>query len=302
MFGLPIRRIRLMHNDHTPRADFILAAPPEHHAEVVTAIWPAIAGERGAWDVMQLGQLVADSGTRELVFGMATRAGCETGVWESGAAPFLTLGADWDRYAATLSAKFRQNLRNRLSRLAQVGDPAFEIVSDAGEMRESLADVFRLEKSDWKEREGTSIESDPAVRRFYTLLIERASTSPWLRLLFLTVNGRRIATSIAALYADRLFLLKTGFDPEYAKCSPFKLLTYFAVHYACDHGLQEVDFLGDSEPWKLEWTSTTRRHDWAFVFSDTARGRLLHPIKFGVVPALKRIRQSRQCISQPSRA
>jgi CelD/BcsL family acetyltransferase involved in cellulose biosynthesis len=91
--------------------------------------------------------------------------------------------------------------------------------------------------------------------------------------------------------------LKTGYDPEFAKCSPFKLLTYFAVRHAFEQGYSEFDFLGDPEPWKLEWTSKTRPHDWLFVFAGTPRGRLLHPLKFQVVPALRRT-----CSSQPSRA
>ena len=77
------------------------------------------------------------------------------------------------------------------------------------------------------------------MQRFYTLLTERAEECDWLRLLFLSVNGRRIAASFAAIYDKRLFLLKTGYDPEFARCSPFKLLTYFAVQYAFEAGLSE---------------------------------------------------------------
>ena len=81
------------------------------------------------------------------------------------------------------------------------------------------------------------------------------------------------------------------FRSSYAKCSPFKLLTYFALRDAFDRGLTEFDFLGDAEPWKLEWTTTTRPHEWLFIFSDTSRARLLYPIKFRMVPALKRWRR-----------
>jgi CelD/BcsL family acetyltransferase involved in cellulose biosynthesis len=108
--------------------------------------------------------------------------------------------------------------------------------------------------------------------------------------MFLTVGGRRIATSYGAVYDRRLFLFKTGYDPEYATGSPFKVLTCFAIQAAYAEGLREVDFLGDSEPWKLEWTPTSRAHDWLFVFSGTKRARLLHSLKFHVVPELKRWR------------
>jgi len=52
--------------------------------------------------------------------------------------------------------------------------------------------------------------------------------------------------------------------------------------------LHEVDFLGDAEPWKLEWTATTRSHDWLFVFARSSRAALVHRAKFQIIPALKR--------------
>jgi CelD/BcsL family acetyltransferase involved in cellulose biosynthesis len=94
--------------------------------------------------------------------------------------------------------------------------------------------------------------------------------------------------SYGACFERRLFLFKTGYDPAYAACAPFKLLTYFAMRDACDRGLGELDFLGDSEPWKLEWTAATRGHDWLFVFAGTTRARLVHSIKFQWGPELKR--------------
>src|SRR5262249_45251762 len=146
------------------------------------------------------------------------------------------------------------------------------------------------EASGWKDREGTAIEANPAVKRFYQTLATRASERGWLRILFLSVNGRRIATSYSAVFDNRLFLLKTGYDPAFAKGSPFKVLTHLAIARAYADGRSEVDFLGDTEPWKLEWTSSTRGHDWLYVFSDTARARVIHRAKFQLAPAVKRWR------------
>jgi len=54
-------------------------------------------------------------------------------------------------------------------------------------------------------------------------------------------------------------------------------------------GLAEYNFLGGAEPWKLEWTKDTRRHNWLFIFSGGLRARLLHYVKFHVVPHVKRM-------------
>jgi hypothetical protein len=294
MYGLPVRRLRFLQNDHTPRTDMIVA---DHVDDSYRALWHAIQDGGTRWDVLQLSQLPAGSTSGDRFRHLAALNGRQAGIWESGAAPYLQLCGTWDGYINGLSAKFRQNLRNRLGRLSQVGDARLEVIAEAGAIRAGRPDAQRLEDSGWKSSEGTAIASDRSVERFYTLLTERADDCPWLRLLFLSVGGRRIATSYAAVYANTLFLLKTGYDPEFAKCSPFKLLTYFALRHAFEQGYSELDFLGDPEPWKLEWTSTTRPHDWLFVFGGTPRGRLLHPLKFQVVPALRRT-----CSSQPSRA
>lgn len=286
MYGVPVRRLRFIHNDHTPRTDFIISGRAD---EAYQAIWDAIA-EASDWDVLQLSQLPVESPTHDAITGRAVSAGCTTGLWRSGDSPYLPLTGTWDTYFNSLSAKFRSNLRNRLSRLTKMGDVGLEVLSDRAAIEAAAADAWRLEASGWKREAGTAITSDAAVGRFYTLLIERASAAGWLRLLFLTVGSTRIATSYGAVFDRRLFLFKTGYDPEYATGAPFKILTYFATQHAYAEGLIELDFLGDSEPWKLEWTDAARGHDWLFVFANTVRGRLLHSIKFQWVPELKRWR------------
>jgi CelD/BcsL family acetyltransferase involved in cellulose biosynthesis len=285
VYGLPIRRLALIANDHTPRTDFVVAG---NHHDVCRAIWGSLADEMDQWDVLQLTQLPRTSRTIPAMSSLASTDRLPIGTWRSSDSPYLELAGTWESYWASLSAKFRSNVRNRLTRLTQIGEPALEIISDASAVAAAFDDVWQLEASGWKDKEGTAIVSDPAVQRFYTLLAARAVDRGWLRLLFLTVGGRRIAVSYSAVHDDRLFLLKTGHDREFHACSPFKLLTYLATQEAYASGLREIDFLGDCEPWKQEWTSTVRGHDWLFIFSNSRRARLLHSIKFQMAPEIKK--------------
>jgi CelD/BcsL family acetyltransferase involved in cellulose biosynthesis len=287
LYGLPVRRIDLLHNDHTPRADFIVTGTP---AAAYAAIWNALRDTRDAWDLLQLSRVPRESPTLAAIQQLAGEERMPTGTWQGDVSPYLTLGDRWEDYYGTLSAKFRSNLRNRLSRLAKVGEPVVEVLADGDAIAGARDEALRLEDSGWKREAGTAICSDPAIQRFYTVLAQRASAQGWVRLMFLAAGGRRIATSYGARYGNRLFLFKTGYDPEFAPCAPFKLLTYFAIQGAYGEGLSEVDFLGDVEPWKLEWTETSRPHDWLFVFSHGVRARLLHSIKFQMVPELRKWR------------
>jgi CelD/BcsL family acetyltransferase involved in cellulose biosynthesis len=286
MYGLPVRSLDLLHNDHTPRTDWIVArSAPNAYA----ALWNALHETCDRWDVLQLSRLPSDSPTLPAITNLAQREGCLTGTWRGDVSPYLTLSGTWDSYLASLPAKFRSNLRNRLSRLAHIGEPRLEIV-DRDDDGQACEEALRLEASGWKADARTAISSSAPVRRFYTLLAERAAARGWLRLMFLTVGGRRIATAYGACVDGTLFLVKTGYDPEFSTCAPFKLLTYLAIQRAYAEGLREIDFLGDTEAWKLEWTNTSRPHDWLFVFANTMRARLLHSLKFQVAPELKRWR------------
>ena len=287
MYGVPIRRLRLWHNDQTPRADIILVDGAD---DSYRAIWNAILAQRDQWDVVQLGQLPAESRTLAALADLAAADGLANGVWRSGSSPYVSVNGSWEAYEASLTPKFRQNVRNRLARLRRIGQPTLEIVgrrSGPAAIEAACDDAVRLEAAAWKKSEGTAIASDSSVDQLYRLFAGRAAANGWLRLLFLRVNGCRIAASYSLYYQRRLFLFKTGYDPEYANCSPFKLLSYFVLREAFNARLKEVDFLGDPEPWKLEWTDTTRPHDWLFIFSGSLRARILHRLKFRVVPAIK---------------
>lgn len=287
MWGVPARRIRFIQNDHTPRTDIIVAARPD---ESYRAIWHALRADRDRWDVLQLSQLQRDSNTARAFGHLAAADTCTPETWRSHDSPYLPLTGTWDEYLNRLPAKFRSNLRNRMSRLTRAGALSLEELSDRGAIDAACDEAWRLESSGWKRGTGTAIACDPAVRRFYSDLVARGTAAGWLRLLFLKVGDRRIATAYGASFNGRLLLFKTGYDPEFSAGAPFKILTYLAIREAFDQGLMEIDFLGDAEPWKLEWTSASRGHDWLFVFADTMRARLLRSIKFQWLPELKRWR------------
>ncbi len=287
VYGLPVRRLALLANEHTPRIDFVIAADAE---ETYRAIWNNLREEIDRWDVLQLTQLHKSSPTMTAMSQCASAEGLPIGTWRSSDSPYLELAGTWDSYWASLSAKFRSNVRNRLTRLKQIGEPRLEVLTDKSAIADALAEAWRLEASGWKDQEGTSITANPAVQRFYTLLADRAVDRGWLRLLFLAVGERRIAVSYSAVYDDRLFLIKTGHDREHHTCSPFKLLTYFAAQDGFARGLREIDFLGETESWKQEWTPAARAHEWLFVFSRSRRARLLHSIKFQMAPEIRKWR------------
>src|SRR5262245_4428509 len=58
MYGMTVRRLGFLHNDHTPRADFIIA---ERHDACYRALWRFLRDQQTEWDVLQLSQVPTES-------------------------------------------------------------------------------------------------------------------------------------------------------------------------------------------------------------------------------------------------
>ena len=288
LYGLRVRCLELMSNEHTPRADLILAA--ERRAEACRAIWLHLSARRSGWDILRLAQLPDDSSNLAEMGCLAGRDGFLTGLWPSSQSPFLAVRGSWERYMKGLDAKYRSNLRNRMRRLEAHGAVSIETVEGGERLNGAMEEALRLEAAGWKGRAGSAIASCEQTRLFYTTLARRAARSGWLRLQFLVAGDRRIAVHLSLLFGDRQFLLKPGYDPEYSGCSPGSLLCLLALQEAHARGSVEFDFLGEADEWKLQWTRQVRPHSWLFVFSDRLRGRLIHSVKFRVAPLVGRWR------------
>ena len=288
MFGIPVRRLGFFYNAHVPRADFIIGGQSARRSEeVYRAIWNHLRSASGSWDLLQLCQLPEGSETLEQIEDLASEDGLPSGVWLSGESPFVALDTSWDQYYASLAAKHRSNLRNRVKRLSQNGLVAIETVTQTNSLPEALDAGFRLEESAWKQEAGTAISCDPKVRKFYETFARRAAERGWLRLNFLAANGERIAFDYSLAYRDQIFLMKLGYDPTFAAYSPSNLLLSMALESAFEEGLTKYDFLGETAPWKSRWTKTSRPNHWLFVFSKSLKGRCLHFLKFRVIPWMK---------------
>jgi len=258
------------------------------HREVFQLLGKYLSDRGGLWDVMEMHQLAEGSRTLDELRATAENAGFPTGIWRSDASPYLPLeGSTADEYFASLGSKHRSNMRNRAKRLGKLGRVDMEVVTGERGLATALEDGFAIEAAAWKGQAHTAMRSDEAVRRFYTRLGHTAAQAGWLRLQFLTLDGRRIAFGYSLVYARKHYLLKAGYDPAFAPYSPFNLLCERLLRAAFEENLTEFDFLGADAEWKMRWTRSVRPHYWLFVFGRDARARFLHWTKFRLACVLR---------------
>jgi CelD/BcsL family acetyltransferase involved in cellulose biosynthesis len=287
MYGIPVRRLRGISNVYSERFDFILSA---RRAECCTAIWTYLADHSREWDVLELRQLPADSGA----LGHLPRWNIERRLllaeWVSTESPYIPVRQPWETYFKSLKKGHRANIRKSQHHLETSAPLGLDVVVSNARFDADIEEALSLEAVAWKDEGGTAIRSRTDSRTFYRQILHTAGEQGWLRIYFLTLGGKRIAVRIALLFRNRVFMLKSGYDPQYAAYSPGHLLCHKILDEAWRLKFDEVDFLGNTEQWKLNWSRDLRRHSWLFAFSKRFKPRLLHYLKVKLIP---RIRESR---------
>ena len=187
--------------------------------------------------------------------------------------PYLVVDGDWHAYEGRLAARLLRDLRRRRRRLEDNGVVTFEVADGATGLEDLLTEGFRVETSGWKAAERTAIVSRPETRRFFTEIARWASSRGSLRLAFLRLDGRALAFQFGLEEGGAYYLLKGGYDSEFHRYAPGKLLVHEMLERAFSSGLERFEFLGQPEPWKLEWTHDTRVLLLVDAFAPSLRGR-----------------------------
>jgi CelD/BcsL family acetyltransferase involved in cellulose biosynthesis len=173
--------------------------------------------------------------------------------------PVIALDSSWEEPESRLSSRRRSDLRRAQRRAEALGELTFDLrCPGPGAVDELLAEAMAVEEHGWKGRAGTALLHADRERAFYQRYCELAAGRGNLRIAFLRIAGKAAAMQVAVETAGRLWLLKTGYDEDFARCSPGALLNARSIAYAVGRGLSGYEFLGSPEPWTRPWTECER--------------------------------------------
>jgi CelD/BcsL family acetyltransferase involved in cellulose biosynthesis len=177
----------------------------------------------------------------------------------AGGCPYLPLDERHATPEVGLSARRRSDLRRARRRATRLGRVTCEVLSPAPtEVGPLLEEAFRVEAAGWKGRAGTALLHDPMRQAFFRRYAAAAASKGILLLCFLRIGGRAAAMQIAVQTGGRFWLLKVGYDEEFASCSPGSVLLEETIRDAAAGGLRSYEFLGHAEAWTRPWTSRVR--------------------------------------------
>jgi CelD/BcsL family acetyltransferase involved in cellulose biosynthesis len=159
----------------------------------------------------------------------------------------ISLAGGWDAYLERLDKKQRHELRRKVRRVEQTAGTAFARAGDGLDLVQGVEAFLRLMKFDGAK---SRFLTQPMHDMFHALAAD-AAREGWLRLEFLTVEGRPAAGAFCFDYGDRLLIYNSGLDPAYLGLSPGWALLGHLIQTAADGGKSEVDFMRGDEEYKF---------------------------------------------------
>jgi CelD/BcsL family acetyltransferase involved in cellulose biosynthesis len=177
----------------------------------------------------------------------------------NGFCPYIPLCAAWTEPEQQFNSGRRSDFRRAQKHAQKLGEVTYEILSPTpAEVESLLAEAYQVESKSWKGKVGSALAIDQTIGNFYRQYTLKASQQGILRLCFLRINGQAIAMQIAVEYDSRFWLLKVGYDQDFARCSAGNLLMLHTVKYAAESGFKSYEFLGGEESWTKVWTELVR--------------------------------------------
>jgi CelD/BcsL family acetyltransferase involved in cellulose biosynthesis len=245
----------------------------EHQDAVIEALVQHFHERRGEWDVFRWNGMRDD--------GCAYRALMDRRefVADSDLPDYiLHLPQSWEEVRASVSSNMRKNVRKAYEFLERDGHAfVFRAVEDPAEVPEALARFLVLHAA----RAGVAdmiyhpnkFEA-PRPRAFLTDYVTQMAEQGMLRLFELEISGTVVASRLAFVLGNELYLYFAGYDPAWRKYSVMTTLMAEVIKWAIGQRLELINLSTGRDLSKLRWKPAEIMFRDAVQVSPTARGQL----------------------------
>jgi CelD/BcsL family acetyltransferase involved in cellulose biosynthesis len=232
--------------------------PPEAEAAVAAAAGSALASRGSEWTAIALEHAEAE---RPWINELRGAGGKRLREFPLGTAELPTIDlaryGDWETYLASRSSHLRKRLRQMERKLSDGRELHIRRTESPAELDRDFATFFEVHDLRWADRGSSSLGTDRS-RAFLDDFAAAALERRWLRLWFLELDGRAVATWYGWRLGDRYAFYNAGFDPKLSKLSPGLVLLAKVIESAFAEGARGFDFLLGDESYKSRFADGAR--------------------------------------------
>jgi CelD/BcsL family acetyltransferase involved in cellulose biosynthesis len=253
--------------------------------EVARALAEAVVGLPG-WDVLLLTDLNA-----ACPFTAAMDRGASASRYASLAGraeriAFLDLPATWDTWLKSLSGDRRYRIRNIRKKLNAAHPARFFVWTDPATLDQGIDRLIHLHRKRWQSVGQAHSFNSPEYIGFHRAVMAECLKRDRLRLYCLELSGQIVAMYYFYRFRNRVYLMQSGFDPDFANVKPGQVLLGYIVEHAIGESDTVLDFLKGDHRYKDELATGERETLYLTAFRPNPgawayRARRIH------LPALK---------------
>lgn len=165
----------------------------------------------------------------------------------------VNLPQSWREFEKTLSPKMAAQLRAEQGRRDRNFRRNEIRLATEESFEEDIAALIELHQKRWTEKgcEGQFSNSDLVHQRCASLLRRNS-----LLLYTLWIEGRAVGALLCFSSGDRILHYTSGFDTDFKKFRPVKVLLARAIQDGISTGKNAFDFIRGDEPYKDEWANS----------------------------------------------
>lgn len=176
----------------------------------------------------------------------------------------------WEELLASKSKNFRGQATGKPRRLARRHAVAYRMATP-GSLEEDLEQFFALHATRW---EGSSSILEERKRRFLSDFARAADERGWLRLWFVELDGRPVASFLGFQFAGAYYYYQAGRDLAVEDTSVGFVLLVHVIRDALESGASEFRLLRGDESYKARF-ATGHADIETVAFPVSVRGRLV---------------------------
>jgi CelD/BcsL family acetyltransferase involved in cellulose biosynthesis len=209
-------------------------------------------------------------------------------------APVLDISEGFEHvYFEKYTKKARREHTRRQRKLAELGKVEIDVARTPEEIEAALEDAFRLHALRWQGRFDLSTFGTEQGIRFHREALRGLAESGAAHLQMLRLDGRAIAFRCNLAAGQRMFFYRSAFDPVYYGSAPGVITVLEAIKKAASEGFTAIEFLGGTQPYKLELADRVEQLYIGFGLASGARGALYSRMEATRLALLSRLKRSR---------
>jgi CelD/BcsL family acetyltransferase involved in cellulose biosynthesis len=201
------------------------------------------------WDELDAHNMPVPLGFAEFLVERADTCDFRFALDQEETAAVLPLPADWEAYLASLDSKERHELKRKRRRLARDHPDAVFRTATAETLEGDLKTFVDMHRGA-EGHKGHFMK--PEVATFFERVAHAFMPLGWLRLDFLEVGGRAIASTFGFELDGVFYLYNSAYEPEAARLSPGLMLVSELVKEFVERGFERFDFLRGPERYKYQ--------------------------------------------------